>query len=210
MGVTGAARKKFVEQYRNAVPRQVAEVLFGIRPPGESSIRRLPLYPKGPPSPPQIPQHPSWHWSETIIPGPAPVPVATQNSITPSAPANSANPIGYDEPKDESEAIPVATVQVRLDLSKAGRILIPVSFRTSSTSSVIASVLVDTGSMANFISDWFIREHRLSSRRRKTAIQCVGFDGQPGHFWDHSTRFSRCDFWSAVVGSTDLERIWKC
>lgn len=38
MGVSGAARKKFVEQYQNAVPRQVAEVLFGIQPPGESSV----------------------------------------------------------------------------------------------------------------------------------------------------------------------------
>ena len=34
--------------------------------------------------------------------------------------------------------------------------------------------------MANFISDRFIQENRLPSRKRKTAIQCVGFDGQPG------------------------------
>ena len=194
MGVLGAACKKFVEQYQNAVPQHVAEISFGIRPPGESCTRRLPLYPEGPPSPPQIPQHPSWNWAETVIPA--------HGNDNPAPPANttrSSNPIGFDEPEDESEVIPVATVWVRLDVSKAGRILIPVSFRTLANESVIASVLVDTGSMANFISDRFIQENRLPSQKRKTAIQCVGFDGQPGvggtvtHNWAGKITLSAID-----------------
>ncbi|KAA1106095.1 hypothetical protein PGT21_028808 [Puccinia graminis f. sp. tritici] len=42
--VTPEARKKFVEQYRFAVPVQVSEVSFGPRPPGESITRRRSMF----------------------------------------------------------------------------------------------------------------------------------------------------------------------
>ncbi|KAA1088259.1 hypothetical protein PGTUg99_029809 [Puccinia graminis f. sp. tritici] len=58
--------------------------------------------------------------------------------------------------------------------------LIPVAFSSPSNGSVIASVLIDTGSMANFISDRFVAMNNLPTHDRRTPIWCVGFDGSAG------------------------------
>ncbi|KAH9462041.1 hypothetical protein Pst134EB_005958 [Puccinia striiformis f. sp. tritici] len=73
-----------------------------------------------------------------------------------ASPASSAaaplGDFGYDEVYEDVVDADIATVKVQLDTSRSGRIMVPVSFQVSSSKSVIASVLVDTGAMANFVS----------------------------------------------------------
>ncbi|KAH9450902.1 hypothetical protein Pst134EB_018411 [Puccinia striiformis f. sp. tritici] len=87
---------------------------------------------------------------------------------------------GFDEDYDDLIDADLATVQVRLDTSCAGRIVVLVAFQVSPSKSVVASVLVDTGAMANFISKKFIDDNLLRTRLRKNPIRCVGFDGNEG------------------------------
>ncbi|POV98898.1 hypothetical protein PSTT_14130 [Puccinia striiformis] len=89
----------------------------------------------------------------------------------------------YGEDEDETAQIPVksvSTVQVRLDNSQGGRLLVPLAFRAPGGTLVPATVLVDTGAMANFVNERFVRQHDLTLRQRKVPIQCVGFDGSQG------------------------------
>ncbi|KAA1091017.1 hypothetical protein PGT21_050238 [Puccinia graminis f. sp. tritici] len=168
--VTPEARKKFVEQYRYAVPVQVSEVSFGPRPPGESITRKRDLL--SVPSPYQA------------------RPLDRPQQRSPSPPVQSTSLEQHHDTQDldssdfafqeEVEEVGVSTVHVRLDCSKAGRMVIPVSFKTANQQSAIASVLIDTGSMANFISDRFVSRHHLETQARKNPIRCVGFDGSSG------------------------------
>ncbi|PLW14564.1 hypothetical protein PCANC_15728 [Puccinia coronata f. sp. avenae] len=92
---------------------------------------------------------------------------------------------GHDEmyeDLEEAEAaiVPVSTVHVQLDVSKGGRILVPTVFKLAGGVTIPATILVDTGSMANFINKGFIRKHDLKTRQRKHPIRCVGFDGRKG------------------------------
>jgi hypothetical protein len=70
---------------------------------------------------------------------------------------------GFDEVyKDFIEAscaavdVPISTVHVCLDCSKKGRLLVPASFKNPEGSWVTANILVNTGAMANFISEDFV------------------------------------------------------
>ncbi|KAA1101484.1 hypothetical protein PGT21_022218 [Puccinia graminis f. sp. tritici] len=174
--VTPEARKKFVEQYRFAVPVQVSEVSFGPRPPGESITKRRSMF--SVPSPYQARpidqhhQHQQVSNQQTDLPGPF-VAEPDVSELDRSA-------FAFQELLEEVEEAGVSTIQVQLDCSKAGRMLIPVSFKTSSAQSTIASVLIDTGSMANFISDRFVAKHGLPTHNRQKPIKCVGFDGSSG------------------------------
>ncbi|PLW15392.1 hypothetical protein PCANC_20482 [Puccinia coronata f. sp. avenae] len=85
-----------------------------------------------------------------------------------------------DYEEAEAATIPVSTFQVRLDCSSGGRILVPASFKAPGGVLVPATILVDTGLMANFVNKGFIRKHVLRTRQRKTPICCVGFDGCKG------------------------------
>ncbi|KAA1124724.1 hypothetical protein PGTUg99_032814 [Puccinia graminis f. sp. tritici] len=168
-GVTPEARKKFVEQYRFAVPVQVSEVSFGPRPPGESITRRRSMF--SVPLPyqlrPKQPQQASIQQSDS-------------SEVEPETLELDQSAFSFQEMLEEVEEAGVSTIQVQLDCSKAGRMLIPVSFKTSSHQSTIASVLIDTGSMANFVSDRFVAKHRLPTHNRQKPIKCVGFDGSSG------------------------------
>ncbi|PLW44186.1 hypothetical protein PCANC_13436 [Puccinia coronata f. sp. avenae] len=75
----------------------------------------------------------------------------------------------------------VAAVEVpvtRVDKTANGRLLVPVSFKEPSGALFPAPVLVDTGAMANFVNEGFIRKHSLPLKQRKHPVRCVGFDGQ--------------------------------
>ncbi|KAI7951025.1 hypothetical protein MJO29_009699 [Puccinia striiformis f. sp. tritici] len=87
---------------------------------------------------------------------------------------------GYDEVYEDVVNADLATVKVQLDTSRSGRIMVPVSFQVSPSKSVVASVLVDTGAMANFVNKRFVDENQLLTRLRKTPIRCIGFDGNEG------------------------------
>ncbi|PLW27912.1 hypothetical protein PCANC_25391 [Puccinia coronata f. sp. avenae] len=85
-----------------------------------------------------------------------------------------------DYEEAEAATVPVSTVQVQLDCSSGGRILVPASFRAAGGLLIPATILVDTGSMANFVNKGFVRKHNLCTRQRKAPIRCVGFDGRKG------------------------------
>ncbi|PLW05271.1 hypothetical protein PCANC_28921, partial [Puccinia coronata f. sp. avenae] len=85
-----------------------------------------------------------------------------------------------DYEEAEAATVPVSTVQVQLDCSSGGRILVPASFRAAGGLLIPATILVDTGSMANFVNEGFVRKHNLCTRQRKAPIRCVGFDGRKG------------------------------
>ncbi|PLW34431.1 hypothetical protein PCANC_20206 [Puccinia coronata f. sp. avenae] len=92
---------------------------------------------------------------------------------------------GHDEcyeDLEEAEAavVPVSTVHVRLDISKGGCILVPTVFRLAGGVTIPATILVDTGLMANFINEGFVRKHDLKTRQQKHPICCIGFDGCEG------------------------------
>ncbi|KAI7967522.1 hypothetical protein MJO29_000799 [Puccinia striiformis f. sp. tritici] len=194
-----ADKEKFVERYRSAVPLAVSEVSFGPCPPVESfpgaqDISRF----WSPPSPP--PKQP-FQWSEfgTFS---SPTAVHTNPGLS-AVPA--AHPVlGFDEIYDDLSEAQLATVQVRLDTSRSGRIIVPVSFQVSPSKSVVASVLVDTGAMANFINKKFITDHQLPMRLRKTPIRCIGFDGNEGiggmvtHDWAGRIHVSSTDSSTSV------------
>ncbi|KAA1063792.1 hypothetical protein PGT21_050060 [Puccinia graminis f. sp. tritici] len=174
--VTIEARKKFVEQYRGAVPVQVSEVSFGPRPPGESILKKRSMF--SVPSPYQArPLEPSFQPSQ-FSSDLSEIPLRT-DQVEDSAEAFSSQ-LGFEEASEEIEEVGVSTIHVRLDCSKAGRMLIPVAFSSPKNGSVIASVLIDTGSMANFISDKFVQDNDLPTHNRSTPIRCVGFDGSGG------------------------------
>jgi hypothetical protein len=84
----------------------------------------------------------------------------------------------YEEAK--AATVPVSTVQVRLDCSAGGRILFPASFKAPGGILIPATILFDTGLMANFVNEGFIRKHDLRTRQQKSPIRCVGFDGRKG------------------------------
>ncbi|KAH9459172.1 hypothetical protein Pst134EA_033023 [Puccinia striiformis f. sp. tritici] len=118
---------------------------------------------------------------------PVPISVASVLPPVPETPSSSDLPttappvdFGYDGVYDDICEADLATVEVQLDTSRAGRIMIPVSFQVSPSKSVVASVLVDTGAMANFVSKRFIEENQLPTRLRKNPIRCIGFDGNEG------------------------------
>ncbi|KAA1115056.1 hypothetical protein PGT21_030475 [Puccinia graminis f. sp. tritici] len=168
--VTPDARKKFVDQYRFAVPVQVSEVSFGPRPPGESITRKRSLY--SVPSP----------YQAQPVEYQAPEPMISSRQVVEDTSVQediSSSQLEFDVDSADMDEVAVSTVQVRLDCSKAGRMLIPVSFNAPG-GSAIASVLIDTGSMANFISSDFVQRNGLSTHKRQTPIRCVGFDGQGG------------------------------
>ncbi|PLW57478.1 hypothetical protein PCANC_02618 [Puccinia coronata f. sp. avenae] len=90
----------------------------------------------------------------------------------------------YDNYEDYEEAevvtFPVSTVHVQLDVTKGGRILVPVLFKLAGGVLIPATILVETGSMANFINKGSVRKFDLKTRQRKTPILCVGFDSREG------------------------------
>jgi hypothetical protein len=93
--------------------------------------------------------------------------------------------LGYDkvykEYKEEECApvtIPISTVHIQLDRTAKGRLLVPVSFKDVDGSLFPATILVDTGAMANFANGGFVLWHAFTLKQQKTPIQCVGFDGQ--------------------------------
>ncbi|PLW22287.1 hypothetical protein PCASD_16997 [Puccinia coronata f. sp. avenae] len=61
---------------------------------------------------------------------------------------------------------------------RKSRLLVPASFKTPDGACIPATILVDTGAMANFVNEGFICRHELALRQRKTPIRCVGFNGQ--------------------------------
>ncbi|PLW50811.1 hypothetical protein PCANC_14322 [Puccinia coronata f. sp. avenae] len=122
---------------------------------------------------------------------------------------------GYDEEYEDLDdtacaavEIPIATVHVRLDCSKKGCLLVPATFKSSTGSWVSANVLVDTGAMANFISEEFVRRHDLPLRTRKFPVRCVGFDGREGvgglvtQDWAGIIRLSSLDSKPIPLGSS--------
>ncbi|KAA1085761.1 hypothetical protein PGT21_018600 [Puccinia graminis f. sp. tritici] len=131
----------------------------------------------------------------TYQPIPPPAPLLAQDqphvlfkdSLVPSDAAESPAPMGFDEHYEDYEEedcatveVPLATVQVRLEGSNGSRLLVPVSFRGPGGSLIPATILVDTGAMANFVNESFVRQHGLKIRDRTTPIRCVGFDGREG------------------------------
>ncbi|KAA1067958.1 hypothetical protein PGT21_023111 [Puccinia graminis f. sp. tritici] len=115
--VTPEARKKFVVQYRGAVPVQVSEVSFGPRPPGESITRLRSLF--SVPSPYQaVPTNQQR--------SPLPLNPPTQLEIPQDSSDLDFSKFGFKEDQEEVEEVGVSTIQVWLDCSKAGRMLIPV------------------------------------------------------------------------------------
>ncbi|PLW30877.1 hypothetical protein PCANC_20109 [Puccinia coronata f. sp. avenae] len=86
----------------------------------------------------------------------------------------------YEEPSCSNVNVPVNTVHVRLDCTKGGRLIVPAMFKAPEGVLVKANILVDTGAMANFVSEEFVRRHDLQLRQRKNPIRCVGFDGREG------------------------------
>ncbi|PLW44624.1 hypothetical protein PCASD_05160 [Puccinia coronata f. sp. avenae] len=129
-----------------------------------------------------------------------PAPALTYHNPAPTAPQESTSDVvasehldyhqhqadlGFDEIYTEFEetecapiSVPISTVHIKLDCSVKGRLLVPVSFKEADGVLFPATVLIDTGAMANFVNKGFIRRHSLGLQRRKTPIHCVGFDGQ--------------------------------
>ncbi|PLW13162.1 hypothetical protein PCANC_18628 [Puccinia coronata f. sp. avenae] len=85
-----------------------------------------------------------------------------------------------DYEEAEAATVPVSTVQVRLDCSAGGRILFPALFKAPGGILIPATILVNTGLMANFVNEGFIRKHDLRTQQQKSPIRCVGFDGRKG------------------------------
>lgn len=114
-------------------------------------------------------------------------PLASSDTLPTIAPSSSAGVVGFDEVYDDYDEsacatvdVPISTVQVRLDCSSGGRLLVPVSFKAPGGVLVPATVLIDTGAMANFVNESFIRQHDLRLRQRSSPVRCVGFDGREG------------------------------
>ncbi|KAI7965679.1 hypothetical protein MJO29_001427 [Puccinia striiformis f. sp. tritici] len=134
---------------------------------------------------------------------PVSTPPAMSTSSAPPAQFMNQN-FGFDEIYNDLSEAHLATVKVRLDTSRTGRIMVPVSFQVSPSRSVVASVLVDTGATANFINWKFIDNHQLPTRQRKTPIRCIGFDGNEGvggtvtHDWAGRIHVSSVDSKEAI------------
>jgi hypothetical protein len=84
----------------------------------------------------------------------------------------------FEETECAPISVPISTVHIKLDRLVKGRLLVPVSFKDADGALFPATVLIDTGAMANFVNKGFIRRHLLGLQRRKTPIRCIGFDGQ--------------------------------
>ncbi|KNE96744.1 hypothetical protein PSTG_10017 [Puccinia striiformis f. sp. tritici PST-78] len=122
---------------------------------------------------------------------PVPVAIATTDAAAPSplvllgpdlhpqpglAPPKPAPAVyGSEEVYNEFIKSHLATVEVRLNISRTGRIMVPVLFQVSPTRLVVTLVLVDTGVMANFVNKKFIDDNQLP-----THIHCIGFDSNKG------------------------------
>ncbi|PLW13242.1 hypothetical protein PCANC_18023 [Puccinia coronata f. sp. avenae] len=109
---------------------------------------------------------------------------STEGQVDPEAPILG-NFQGFDKNYAEFEEalcavfdVPIATVHVRLDCSKKGQLIVPVLFKGPDGVWALANILVDTGAMANFFSEEFIRCHVLPLWSQKHPICCVGFDGK--------------------------------
>ncbi|KAH9455985.1 hypothetical protein Pst134EB_012209 [Puccinia striiformis f. sp. tritici] len=109
-----------------------------------------------------------------------------------------------DEVYEDVVDADLATVKVQLDTSRSGHIMVRVSFQVSPSKSVVASVLVDAGAMANFVNKRFINKNHLSTRLRKNPIRCIGFDGNEGvgglvtHDWVGRIHVSLVDSATAI------------
>jgi hypothetical protein len=86
----------------------------------------------------------------------------------------------YDEPVCSAINVAINIVQVRLDCSKSGHLIVPAWFKASNGNEVPANILVDMGAMANFVSEEFVRRHNFKLCQCRTLICCVGFDGREG------------------------------
>ncbi|KAA1113413.1 hypothetical protein PGT21_030971 [Puccinia graminis f. sp. tritici] len=113
----------------------------------------------------------------------SPLPIPDRSPLNPdvlhppAAAPSSLSHLGYDEhyeDYDEEDCatvdVPLATVQVRLEGSKGSRLLVPASFRGPGGVLIPATILVDTGAMANFVNESFIRQHDLKIRPRNNPI----------------------------------------
>ncbi|PLW39727.1 hypothetical protein PCASD_09627 [Puccinia coronata f. sp. avenae] len=61
----------------------------------------------------------------------------------------------YEEVEEALVSVPIATVHIKLDHSTAGCLLVPILFKDQDVSLFPATVLVDTGAMANFVNKEF-------------------------------------------------------
>ncbi|PLW53245.1 hypothetical protein PCANC_07506 [Puccinia coronata f. sp. avenae] len=145
---------------------------------------------------------------------PEPVESSPDPAVDPKAPILG-NHQGFDKIYEEFNSIlctikevPIATVHVRLDCTKKGCLLVPASFKGPEGVWAGANILVDTGAMANFISDEFVRRHNLPLWSQKNPIQCVGFDGKEGvgglvtQDWVGVIRLSTTDSKPVTLGSS--------
>jgi len=120
-------------------------------------------------------------------PPPQSQPLAFRNFAASDEPSPSSPPEihGFDELYDDYDetdcsTVSVSSVHVRLDCSAGGRIVVPATFKAPNGVLISATILVDTGSMANFVNEGFVRKHDFKTRQRRTPIRCVGFDGKEG------------------------------
>ncbi|KAA1086247.1 hypothetical protein PGTUg99_013747 [Puccinia graminis f. sp. tritici] len=169
--ITQAQRQEFVDRCRrnpNTTPTSVSS----IRTIPSPSSAFLTYQPAPPPPPLPVPRK-----SSPVI----------EESHSPVSGPNPPSHLGYDEQYDDYDEeecamvdVPLATVQVRLEGSKGSRLLVPASFCGPGGVLIPATILVDTGAMANFVNESFIRQHNLKIRPRNNPIRCVGFDGREG------------------------------
>lgn len=122
----------------------------------------------------------------TYVPQAKAVPLSSHLGGAEGAKCPSPVSTGFDEFYEDYEdsacatvEVPVSTFQIRLDCSVGSCLLVPVSFKLAGQL-IPATILVDTGVMANFINEQFVQQHNLRLRKRKTPIRCVGFDGREG------------------------------
>ncbi|KAA1090666.1 hypothetical protein PGT21_009749 [Puccinia graminis f. sp. tritici] len=169
MFITNEKRQAFVEQCRRNQTTSTPVSSIRTFPPNPHTF--LTYQPAPPPTPLPVPERP-----------PA---VSETPRVDPDL--SQATSMGFDEHYEDydevdcaTEEVPLATVQVRLDGSNGNRLLVPVSFKGPGGSMIPATVLVDTGAMANFVNESFVRQHDLKMRPRNTPFRCVGFDGREG------------------------------
>jgi hypothetical protein len=86
----------------------------------------------------------------------------------------------YKEPSSLAVNVPVNTLHMRLDCLKGCQLIVPALFKGLEGAMVVANILVNTGGMANFVSEEFIHQHDLKLCQHKNPIHCVGFNGREG------------------------------
>jgi hypothetical protein len=168
MYITNEKRQAFVDQCRRN--QTTSTPVSSIQTFPSTSHHFLTYQPSSPPTPLPVPDRPQSTLGASGI---------DPNLQSPSR--------GFDEQYDDYEEedcataeVPLATVQIRLEGSNGSRLLVPVSFKGPGGLMIPATVLVDTGAMANFVNESFVRQHDLKIRPRNTPIRCVGFDGREG------------------------------